>query len=82
MFGPLELGRHYERALEENQDLEGKVAELQETLESVSYMLAEVLRARGVEGGNDLKLCQQITHEMGEDDVVELILGFQPALAA
>ena len=69
-----EAERQYDRMANENQELEEKVADLQEQLESTAYMLTELLRARGMQGDNDISLCQKATAEMGEDDVVDLIL--------
>lgn len=61
----------YEATLEENQELGDKVADLQEQLESVSYMLAELLRLRGWQGDNDVELCQEAAKQLGEDGVIE-----------
>lgn len=63
----------YEKTLEENSELEEKVVDLQEQLKSVSYMLAELLRLRGWQGDDDIKLCQKAAHELGEDGVVEAV---------
>lgn len=70
----------YEKTLEENQELEEKLAETQEQLKSVSYMLAELLRLRGLQGDNDIELCKKAAEEFGEDGVVDIFkVGIMPS---